>query len=116
MSIIDIGISTLSRWQCRLKPSERRNKLTTKIDMDQLLEGVKARADDYQWERAERFGVTQRAIGLDTNLNNFFRQINANHRILHHLDSLIIFLRGNINVTLYFRGWGSPIIYSVLTC
>ena len=59
-----IGIATLFRWQKKLVPCVMRNKPSTKIDDCQLLEDVKNYPDDYQWERAERFGVTQRAIGL----------------------------------------------------
>ena len=59
-----IGIATLFRWQKKLIPCVMRNKPSTKIDDCQLLEDVKNYPDDYQWERAERFGVTQRAIGL----------------------------------------------------
>ena len=60
----DIGIATLFRWQKRLTPCQTRNKPTIKIDEDQRLEDVQKYPDDYQWERAQRFGVTQRAIGL----------------------------------------------------
>ena len=60
----DIGIATLFRWQKKLIPCRTRNKPAIKIDEDQLLEDVQKHPDDYQWERAQRFGVTQRAIGL----------------------------------------------------
>ena len=59
-----IGIATLFRWQKKLIPCKTRNRSATKINDDQLLEDVKNHPDDYQWERAERFAVTQRAIGL----------------------------------------------------
>lgn len=59
----EIGISTLFRWQNNLTPCHSRNKPATKIDDDKLREDVKQYPDDYQWERAERFGVTQRGIG-----------------------------------------------------
>ena len=60
----DIGIATLFRWQKRLTPYQTRNKPALKINEGQLLEDVQKYPDDYQWERAQRFGVTQRAIGL----------------------------------------------------
>ena len=60
----DIGIRTLFRWQKNIAPCLSRHKPATKIDMKALSADVASHPDDYQWERAERFGVTQRAIGL----------------------------------------------------
>ena len=60
----DIGIATLFRWQKNLIPCKGRNKPATKISSDKLREDVEKHPDDYQWERAKRFGVTQRVIGL----------------------------------------------------
>ena len=59
----DISIRTLFRWQQRLEPCLKRNKPATKIDMLALAKDVEARPDDYQWERAKRLGVSDRAIG-----------------------------------------------------
>ncbi len=58
-----IGIRTLFRWQKRLEPITKRNKPATKIDMDALLRDVQDYPDDYQHERAQRFGVSVSAIG-----------------------------------------------------
>jgi len=58
----DIPIRTLFRWSKRLEPCVTRNKPATKIDMDALAKDIEAHPDDYQWERAIRFGVTQTAI------------------------------------------------------
>jgi len=58
----DISIRTLFRWSKQLEPKQYRNKPATKIDMDELAKEVKLRPDEYQWERAKRFGVTQSAI------------------------------------------------------
>jgi transposase len=55
---------TIQRWKERIEPCLKRNKPATKIDMEKLKEDVKERPDDYQWERAERFGVTTWGIGL----------------------------------------------------
>ena len=59
----DIGIATLFRWKKRLTPTRSRNKPPTKIHDGKLMKDVESRPDDYQWERAERFGVTGAAIG-----------------------------------------------------
>ena len=58
----DIPIRTLFRWQQQPEPKRNRNKPATKIDMDRLAKDIELHPDDYQWERAKRFGVTQSAI------------------------------------------------------
>ena len=57
-----VGIRTLFRWQIKIEPKKTRNKPATKIDMGKLASDVKKRPDDFQHERAERFGVVQSAI------------------------------------------------------
>ncbi len=47
----------------RVEPKKTRNKPATKIDMKALEEDVKTYPDAYQYERAARLGVSQRAIG-----------------------------------------------------
>ncbi|WP_198243707.1 IS630 transposase-related protein [methane-oxidizing endosymbiont of Gigantopelta aegis] len=59
----DVPIRTLFRWQKKLEPCLTRNKPATKIDMEALKKDVERYPDDYQWERAKRFNVSQRAIG-----------------------------------------------------
>ena len=59
----DIGVSTIQRWEKRLEPKKTRNKPATKLDMKALEEDVKNNPDAYQYERAARLGVCQRAIG-----------------------------------------------------
>ena len=58
----DIGIRTLFRWQRSIKPCTTRNKPATKIDMDKLKSDIINTPDEYQWEIAQRFNVTQQAI------------------------------------------------------
>lgn len=58
-----IGKSSLQRWTERLEPCINRNKPATKIDMDLLAQDVALYPDAYQYERAERFGCSQRGIG-----------------------------------------------------
>lgn len=59
-----VGMRTLFRWNKRIEPKKTRNKPTVKIDMNKLKEDVKERPDDFQHERAERFGVSQWGMGL----------------------------------------------------
>lgn len=59
----DVPVRTLFRWKNKLEPCETRDKPATKIDMDALENDVISAPDDYQWERAIRFGVSERAIG-----------------------------------------------------
>lgn len=58
-----VGIATLFRWKKKLEPQKTRNKPATKIDMEALSKDVEDYPDLYQEERAEKFGVSQRAIG-----------------------------------------------------
>ena len=60
----DIPIRTLFRWQNKLEPCLTRNKPATKIDMEALKKDVEQHPDDYQWERAKPFNVSQSTIGL----------------------------------------------------
>lgn len=57
-----ISMRTLFNWNNRIEPRENRNKPATKIDMDKLKEDVKRHPDDFQHERAERFGVSPNGI------------------------------------------------------
>ena len=57
-----IGRITIQRWKKKIEPCVKRNKPTTKIDMEKLKEDVAEKPDDYQWERAERFGVSPNGI------------------------------------------------------
>ncbi len=57
-----IGRASLHRWQKRIEPCMKRNKPSTKIDMEKLKKDVKENPDLYQWERAKSFCVSQAAI------------------------------------------------------
>lgn len=52
------------RWQTCPAPAATRSKPPTKIPDADLKRDVKKYPDDFQYERAERFGVTPWAIGL----------------------------------------------------
>jgi len=58
----DIPIRTLFRWQQKIEPCLTRNKPVTKINMDALKKDIESSPDDYQWERAKRFNVSQSGI------------------------------------------------------
>lgn len=58
------GVSKQSvyNWSKNIFPQKTRNKPATKIDMEALKEDIVRYPDAYQYERAERFGVTQMGI------------------------------------------------------
>ena len=58
-----IGIASVTRWHKCLEPRRTRTKPATKLDMEALEQDVKQHPDAYQYERAARLGVSQRAIG-----------------------------------------------------
>ena len=62
-----IGVASLTRWNKCLEAGRKRVKPATKIDMEALAQDVKTYPDAYQYERAARFGVSQRAIGYALN-------------------------------------------------
>jgi transposase len=57
-----VPIRTLFRWQNRIEPIVKRNKPSTKIDMEALRKDVEDNPDLFQYERAKKFGVSQSAI------------------------------------------------------
>ena len=57
-----VGVASLIRWNSRIEPKATRDRLTTKIDMKALADDVKTNPDSYQYERAERFRVSQSSI------------------------------------------------------
>jgi len=59
----DIGVASVVRWSSRLEPCLTRNKPALKINMEALAKDVEMYPDDYQYERAARFNVSQRGIG-----------------------------------------------------
>lgn len=57
-----VPMRTLFRWQKRIEPKTKRNKPSTKVDMEALRKDVEAYPDQFQYERAKKFGVSQSAI------------------------------------------------------
>jgi transposase len=58
-----VGIASVVRWLKQVEPQRTRNKPATKIDMAALVQDVRDNPDAYQYERAQRLGVSQRGIG-----------------------------------------------------
>ena len=57
-----VGIASVVRWSKKIEPTLKRNKPATKIDMEALKCDVENHPDAYQYERAERLGVSQKGI------------------------------------------------------
>tara|TARA_R110002020_G_scaffold232883_3_gene444527 strand:- start:13958 stop:14302 length:345 start_codon:yes stop_codon:yes gene_type:complete len=56
------GLSTINSWQQNLVPKTKRNKASTKIPDDALIEDVKRYPDDYNYERARRLNCIKTGI------------------------------------------------------
>ena len=54
--------NTVFRWTKQLEPCQTRNKPATKIDMDALARDVELHPDAYQYERAQRLGVSESCV------------------------------------------------------
>jgi transposase len=57
-----VGKASVFRWSKRLEAKRTRHKPATKINGEALKKDVAMYPDAYQYERAERFGVSQRGI------------------------------------------------------
>ena len=58
-----ISRTTLFKWTKRLEEKTTRRKRATKINMTLLKKDVEENPDSYQYERANKFSVSQRCIG-----------------------------------------------------
>lgn len=58
-----VGIASVVRWLNNIESQKTRNKPATKIDMQALTQDVARYPDAYQYERARRFGVSEKGIG-----------------------------------------------------
>ncbi len=58
----EIPIRTLFRWKNRLEPKTKRNKPSTKVNMEALQKDIEQNPDLFQYERAKKFGVSQSTI------------------------------------------------------
>jgi transposase len=71
----DIGSkNTVFRWTKQLEPCTTRNKTATKIDMSALTRDVELYPDAYQYERAERLGVSESCVQAA------LKRLNINHK------------------------------------
>ena len=57
-----VGIKSVVRWSKQLEPKKTRNKPATKIDREALKRDVERYPDAYQYERAERLGVSRNCV------------------------------------------------------
>ena len=60
--LFNISMATLFRWFKKIAPNTTRNKPATKIDMDALKKDIEIYPDAYQFERAQRLGVSTGGI------------------------------------------------------
>jgi transposase len=57
-----VGKNTVFVWSKNILPLKNRNRAPTKISIDKLKEDVSQYSDAYQYERAERLGVSKSGI------------------------------------------------------
>lgn len=57
-----VGVASVVRWIKHPDPKRTRNKPATKIDMEGLARDVLEHPDAYQYERAQRMGVSVQGI------------------------------------------------------
>ena len=58
-----VGKASVVRWSKRIEAQPTRNKPATKINREALKQDVEQYPDAYQYERAQRVGVSQRGVG-----------------------------------------------------
>ena len=58
-----VGKMSVWRWSKQIEAQRHRYKPATKINMEALKREVEQHPDAYQYERAERLGVSRRGIG-----------------------------------------------------
>ena len=58
-----VGVASVVRWSKKVEFERTRNKQPVKINWDELVKDVEKYPDSYQYERAERFGVSKQGIG-----------------------------------------------------
>lgn len=58
-----IGLASVMRWTKQLAPCKTRNKPALNINAEALRRDVEQHPDAYQYERAQRFGVSTSGIG-----------------------------------------------------
>ncbi|WP_416431225.1 IS630 transposase-related protein [Piscirickettsia salmonis] len=59
--LFGVSMRTLFRWNTRIEIKKKAPKPRA-INLEELKNDVKSHPDSYQWERAQRFGVSQHCI------------------------------------------------------
>lgn len=59
-----VGKASVMRWLVEVEPKKTRNKPATKINMTHLQEDVTKYPDSFQYERAQRLGVSASGIRM----------------------------------------------------
>ena len=59
----NVAVATIQNWEKGVVPKRTRKPTPTKICPEKLRQDIIDHPDDFQYERAERFGVTPRGIG-----------------------------------------------------
>ena len=57
-----VGVASVVRWSKNIESKCKRNKNPIKINWEKLVKDVEEHPDSYQYERAERFGVSKQGI------------------------------------------------------
>lgn len=58
----DVGLASVARWSKDIIPQKTRDKPATKINMQSLEKDIETYPDAYQYERAERLGVSKSGV------------------------------------------------------
>ena len=69
-----VGVASLKRWSKCLTPKPYERRKIRKLDPTALAQDVADHPDAYQYERAARFGVSQKAIW------QALRKLNVTHK------------------------------------
>lgn len=75
----EVGKASVLRWSKDIEVRRSRQKPATKIDMEKLKQDVEQYPEAYQYERAQRFGVSQRGIGYALKRLRISRKKNPFH-------------------------------------
>lgn len=57
-----VGVASIVRWLKQPEPKATREGRPRKIDLELLAQDIRERPDDYQYERAVRFGVCRKSL------------------------------------------------------
>ena len=69
-----VGTASVSRWQKNPEPTFTRNRPGIKIDRDALTQDLAEHPDDFLYERAARFSVSESGMGAAVKRLGFSRK------------------------------------------